>query len=93
MKAASNEAKHCVAFEEASLVFLDPSRVTWRDGRHHYGELRLRTVGRCGNALLFVCYTIRGGCNRLISARLANRGERRLYEDGPGGGRTWRSSE
>ncbi|MGJ3262094.1 MAG: BrnT family toxin [Salinarimonas sp.] len=58
-KAASNEAKHGVSFKQATLVFLDPTRVNRRDGRRDYGEIRLVTIGRGGNALLFVCYTAR----------------------------------
>jgi len=84
-KAASNEAKHGVSFRQAIEVFLDPARATRYDARRDYGEVRLRTVGRSGSGLLFVCFTVRGDAYRLISARRANRGERRRYLDGAGG--------
>lgn len=39
-KAEQNLKKHGVSFEEAELVFYDPSRIETEDGRENYGEDR-----------------------------------------------------
>ncbi|GGK20033.1 BrnT family toxin [Salinarimonas ramus] len=92
VKAACNEAKHGVSFAEAIAVFGDPWRVVETDARHPYGETRLQTVGRMENRIVFVCYTLRDGVVRVISARLASRRERRIYFEKLGG-LAWQSFE
>ena len=81
-KAAKNLAKHRVSFEEAATVFGDPLASTIPDPDHSVGELREITVGRSQyGRLLVVCHTTRGlDKQRLISARLAVRRERKAYE-------------
>jgi uncharacterized DUF497 family protein len=37
-KAEANLRKHCVSFEEAAQVFLDPQRIETIDDRENYGE-------------------------------------------------------
>jgi uncharacterized protein len=45
-----------------------------------YGEGRIQAIGRVGDDILFVVYTDRGDARHIISARLANRKERRLWQ-------------
>ncbi|OQX11653.1 MAG: hypothetical protein BWK73_16980 [Thiothrix lacustris] len=81
-KDTSNQHKHGINFDLASLVFFDPSRIERYDGREHYGEDRWITIGLVNPALLYVVYTLRVQDDetiRLISARKANESERRAY--------------
>ena len=82
-KAAENHRKHRVSFEEASTVFGDPLAITFPDPDHSVGERRYLTFGLSHEGrLLVVNHTDRRGTVRLISARRALRGERRVYEEG-----------
>ncbi|MGP9822630.1 BrnT family toxin [Salinarimonas sp. NSM] len=76
-KAASNEAKHGVSFDDAIEVFDDPARIEKPDDRKRYGEERLITFGVVDGVPLCVVYTVRGNVRRIISARAASRSERR----------------
>lgn len=76
-KAASNEAKHGVSFDDAVQVFDDPGRVEKPDDRRPYGEERLITFGAVDGVAMCVVYTARGKVRRIISARAASRSERR----------------
>jgi uncharacterized protein len=82
-KAASNLAKHGVAFDEALTVFADPLARLDEDDRHSISEQRLLLLGRSSaDRLLAVMFTDRGAERvRLISARLATRAERIQYEE------------
>jgi uncharacterized protein len=81
-KAASNQKKHQVSFEEAATVFADPLAVIFDDEVHSEEEQREIIVGHSGvNRLLLVCFTERAGALRIISARRATRRERRDYEE------------
>ena len=81
-KAEANRRKHGVAFDEAATVFLDPVAVSAPDPDHSLSEQRYITFGfsRLGR-LLAVCHTYRPGAIRIITARRASRGERRIYEE------------
>jgi uncharacterized DUF497 family protein len=82
-KAAENLAKHGVSFEEAATVFRDTLSATGRDPDHSVGEERFVTFGiSTSGRLLVVAHTERGDKIRLISARLATSGERKIYEEG-----------
>jgi len=82
-KSANNLRKHRVSFEEASSVFYDPLAVTGADPEHSEGEERLITFGMSpAGKLLVVSHTERGEAIRIISARIATRPERRIYEEG-----------
>ena len=83
-KEKANWRKHGIHFDQAASVFNDPRCFSEPDNRFEHGEERWRTVGmaedRC--LLLFVAHTTReNGIEiiRIISARRANRQERRLY--------------
>jgi len=83
-KAASNLRKHRVSFELAMRVFSDPFALSEQD-RIEGGERRWQTLGMVeGIVLLLVAHTVRDEGDidviRIISARLADRRERRRYE-------------
>ena len=82
-KSAVNERKHNVMFQEASTVFGDPLAMTFADPDHSSNEQRQLTFGLSKhNHLLVVSHTDRGEKTRIISARLMDRKERRIYEEG-----------
>ena len=69
-----------LGFELAQLVFADPNRLERidRSESNKSGEERWQTLGMAGK-VLFVVFTERGERKRIISARLANKAERRCY--------------
>lgn len=81
-KAADNWRLHRVTFEEATEAFGDPLSLHMPDPDHSRDEERFVVLGlsRRGR-LLVVSYAERGFNTRLISARPANRAERRSYEE------------
>lgn len=81
-KAASNERKHGITFEEAMTVFADPLAVIFDDDEHSAEELR-EIIDSAKGRLLLVSFTERGKAVRIISARRATRRERRDYEENP----------
>jgi uncharacterized protein len=82
-KAAANRRKHRVSFEEASTAFADRLSVTIADPDHSRNEDRFVLIGLSEvDRLLVVSHVERGDEIRLISARLASRRERRVYEEG-----------
>ena len=82
-KSAANERKHDVTFQEASTVFGDSLAMTFADPDHSNNEQRYLTFGLSKyNRLLVVAHTDRGEKTRIISARLMDRKERRIYEKG-----------
>jgi uncharacterized DUF497 family protein len=82
-QAASNLKKHKVSFEEAASVFGDPMTYTFADPDHSIGEERWLMFGRSRRGrILAVIYTYRGRRYRIISARVATRHERKIYEEG-----------
>ena len=82
-KSAANERKHDVTFQEASTVFGDRLAMTFVDPDHSNNEQRYLTFGLSKyNRLLVVAHTDRGEKSRIISARLMDRKERRIYAEG-----------
>jgi uncharacterized DUF497 family protein len=84
-KALTNEAKHGISFEEASTAFFDPAGVDGEDIEHSTAEKRrIRLARSAAGNLLVVAYTIRSHEHeksvRIISARLANRQEKKRYQ-------------
>jgi hypothetical protein len=81
-KAASNLKKHKVSFEEAGTVFADALSITGADPDHSVGEHRYVTFGQSVRGrLLAVAHTDEGDIIRIISARVATRHEKRIYEE------------
>jgi uncharacterized DUF497 family protein len=82
-KAAANLWKHGVAFDEATTAFRDAFSITILDPDSSHEEDRFVLVGLSDRGrLLVVVHTERGDAVRLISARLATRHERQIYEEG-----------
>lgn len=82
-KARRNAAKHGVTFDEASTAFADPLSLTIDDPDHSYGEWRLLLLGETySGRLVVVAHLADDETVRIISARLAERHERRTYENG-----------
>ena len=82
-KSAANKRKHGITFQEASTVFGDRLAMTFADPDHSKNEERYLTFGlSMQNRLLVVTHTERGEKTRIISARLMDRKERRIYEEG-----------
>ncbi len=85
-KAKSNLRKHRVSFETAARVFADPFALVVQD-RIENGEWRWQTLGRVeGHLLLLVAHTADDDENgheviRIISARGADRREKKRYEE------------
>ena len=81
-KAAANERKHGVSFDEAATAFADPYGLVVDDPRHSVGEVRVALLGHSEpGRLLAVMFTERGDRIRLLSARKATRREHRQYEE------------
>jgi uncharacterized protein len=75
--------KHGVSFEEAATALSDPMSATGADPDHSIDENRYIIFGVSERArLLVVSHTDEGDIIRIISARLAGRGERKIYEEG-----------
>jgi uncharacterized protein len=82
-KASRNLKKHKVSFEEAASVFGDPIAYVFADPDHSIGEDRWLMFGTSQiGRLLAVIYTYRGRRYRIISARIATKRERKIYEEG-----------
>jgi len=88
VKAATNLRKHGVSFEIAVRAFADPFALTGPE-RVEHGEQRWQTLGMVeGYLLLLVAHTVLElkadnqviEVIRIISARQADRKERRRYE-------------
>ncbi len=80
-KAAINERKHGIRFEDAARVFDDVHAIIWIDDRTNYGEVRELILGAVESWLiLVVVFTDRSGVIRIISARPASQKERNCYE-------------
>ncbi len=82
-KASSNLRKHKVSFEEATTALSDTMAATGADPDHSIGEFRCVTFGISDRGrLLVVAHTEQSETIRIISARLASRRERKIYEEG-----------
>jgi hypothetical protein len=82
-KTKLNLRKHRVSFEEAATALSDPMTATGTDPDHSITEVRYMTFGVSDRGrLLVVAHTEEDETIRIISARLASKGERKLYEEG-----------
>ena len=88
-KAASNLAKHDIAFEDAMTVFADPLALSRPDDGHGTPEERWITIGLSHSTkLLLVVHTFveldhHHNYIRIISARKPTKREKRDYEQTP----------
>ena len=80
-KNAANLKKHGISFDEARHIFDGPI-LTRVDDRDEYRENRDISLGSLSlDAVLVVVHSERAGKIQLISARKANRRERKVYHD------------
>jgi len=79
-KNVENKQKHKIGFEDAQYVFADPERIERvdRSESNTSGETRWQTIGKVGE-LLFVVYSEVREETRLVTAREAEKHERRSY--------------
>jgi uncharacterized DUF497 family protein len=80
-----NQQKHSISFEEAKEVFDDPLQISKLDKRFSYFEERWITIGSTSKHKVLVVanlfFTEDGEeIIRIISARKANKQERKSYE-------------
>jgi len=76
-----NFQKHGVHFRTAVKVFKDPW-ILFREDREHGREERYNIIGKAAK-VLFIVVTVRNeNTIRIISARIADRKEREIYENG-----------
>ncbi|GAA0306776.1 BrnT family toxin [Psychrosphaera haliotis] len=83
IKAESNQKKHGVDFVSAKSVFLDDYARLISDPDSSVNEERFIILGKCDDSkVLVVCHCYRDADNliRIISARKADKRERKQYE-------------
>ena len=81
-KASANLRKHRVSFAEAASAFEDLLSVTIPDPLHSDNEERFILISLSRKRhLVVVAHVERGDIIRIISARIASRAERRIYEE------------
>ena len=81
---ARKNERHDVSQAEAEQIFSDSGLLTMQDEKHSSRELRYIAFGRIADErLLQVAFTLRESETliRIISARDANRRERKTYEN------------
>lgn len=74
--------KHGTTPKETEELFLDEDVLLLEDVKHSQKEERYIAIGQTAeNKVLFTVFTIRDNKMRIISARRANKKERRRYEE------------
>jgi uncharacterized DUF497 family protein len=82
-KATTNVKKHGVTFQEAATIFGDPLAITFDDPDRSMSENRYITFGlSLQKRLIVVSHAEHGDRTRIINARLMDRKEKRIYEEG-----------
>ena len=83
-KNKSNKRKHKVSFEEAESCFFDPMHILISDPDHSQDEERMVLLGMSSNSrlLIVVHAEVVEDEIRIISARKADKKERKSYEEG-----------
>jgi len=79
-KAVTNLRKHKVDFNTAIKVFLDPFHFEYEQDDDD--GMRFNVIGVVEGYMLHVTYAMRGDVYRIISARPAERHEKRFYHEG-----------
>lgn len=80
-KDLSNQEKHKVSFTEAQEAFFDADRLIIKDDKHSSSEDRYFCIGRTGNGVLTVRFTMRGTAIRLIGAGYWREGRSRYEKE------------
>ena len=80
-----DDAKRALTLQHRGLDFADAAKVfggvvvEYEDDRFDYGEVRLITVGTLHNSVVVLVSVDRGQTRRIISMRLATKGEQDEY--------------
>ena len=75
-----NVLKHKIDFCSATFAFLDPRRIIAVDELHSEDEPRLFCIGKIGNKIATVRFTLRGDRIRIIGAGFWRKGKS-FYEE------------
>lgn len=76
-----NWLKHQVTWEECETCFFDSNKRIYQDTKYSTQEPRYLMLGQTRHRrILFIVFTIKKRCVRIISARPLNKKERLLYE-------------
>lgn len=79
-KNEENIQKHGLSFEEAQKAFFDAKQITIEDTKHSISiEKRFFCIGKIGNEIATVRYTIRNNNIRIIGAGYWRK-EKQMYE-------------
>jgi uncharacterized protein len=78
-KSEINLDRHGIDFADLDEIFDGRFALTREDIRHAYGERRFNALVELKGVILNVTFTPRDGKQRIVSARVANRRERRVY--------------
>lgn len=81
-KARRNLRKHGIDFDEATTIYADTLSITIPDPDHSTDEERWVTMGLSNRQRLLVVIHTEEETIRIMSARMADRLERRKYEEG-----------
>lgn len=74
--------KHSISPNVSEEPFTDKDLLTFPDPTHSTSERRYHLIGKTKRGdILFITYTLRINKIRIISARVANKNERRFYEN------------
>ena len=75
-----NIGKHSIDFNDIINAF-DLPMIIKEDRRKNYGEKRFIALGHVQDVIFVIVFTIRKNRTRIISARKANKIERKLYDE------------
>jgi uncharacterized protein len=82
-KEARNILKHGLSFEDAKAAFDDPFRVIAEDLEHSGAEPRWYCIGRVGEGVATIRFTLRSGRVRIIGAGYWRLGRKRYEKENP----------
>ena len=74
-------AERGFGFDFAARIFESDDVIEVVDARRDYGEVRVQAIGEVDGLVLFVVYTDRGDTRWIISARKADRKERKRWRE------------
>jgi uncharacterized protein len=75
-----NISKHGIDFNDIADAF-EHQMLVKKDEREDYGEDRFIGIGTISSIEVVIVWTTRGNATRIISARQANKKERKMYND------------
>lgn len=77
-----NFEKHLISSNICEEPFKDENLIIFPDSTHSKSEDRYHLIGKTEqNNVLFITYTLRRDKIRIISARIADKQERKIYEN------------